>query len=1850
MKKSWISTLITVLVMLFSINSYGQFLDASRPLHIKDYIENEDSDSKAKEFFIKEIRKTQEVSEIDNHDFVHFFVDRYDKIKPMLLNRFKNTKTITYTDAVEYTHKEMIPQLADAYKSFREKNPRTDNHKKEQINRFELFDVVNKGPGDPCTNPDFESGDASFWDLYIGEVDGSQDYSYINVTGTTLGASAQHTIMTGAGTDAIGGFPVVNPDGGAASLMLGDGTGTNYSAASASFTFLVDPGSASFTYSYAIVLNDAGHSSNEQPYFKINMYDQGGNPIQCGDYSVVAGGSSADPDFVSYADGVYMPWRTTFAPLNAYIGQNVTIEFIVGDCAQGGHYGYAYLDASCSPAEILGPDTITCAGYPTMSAPPGAASYLWSPGGETTQSITATAPGTYQVTVTPVTGAACAITLDKEIYEFIDTVNAQFVANPMTICAGESISFTDQSTVTGLGTIVSWEWDFDSDGTVDNTTQNPSFTYNTPGTYTVELTASSQGCDDVTTLQVVVDPIPTANFTAPNVCVGQTTSFTDASSAGVDSWNWDFDNDGIVDNTTQNPSYTFPGVGTYPVNLEVAIAGACPHDTTIDVIVAPNAVANFTAPVVCQGVATNFTDASSVGVDTWGWDFDNDGTIDDVTQNPSYTFPSSGTFPVNLEVSIGGNCSHDTTINVTVNQGSTADFSATTVCLGIATDFTDVSVGGVDTWGWDFDNDGVVDDVTQNPSYTFPSAGTFSVNLQVSVGGNCPDDTTINVTVNQTSTADFSPQDVCFGTPSDFTDLSTGGVDTWGWDFDNDGTIDDVTQNPSYTFPVAGTYPVYLEVSVGGNCSHDTIINVNVNSTSTALFTAPDVCDGATTIFTDASIGGPNQWSWDFDNDGLEDDNIQNPTYSFPGPGTYPVSLQVSVNGLCVHDTVINIDVNANPTAAFTFSDECFGSATNFTDQSNGNGATIDTWNWDFTNNGTVDNTNQNPSNGYSTAGNFTAELLVVTTDGCKDSTTVSIDVDAIPVANFGASQECLGNATTFTDSSTVANSNVTQWSWDFGDASGTSLVQNPNYTYANSGTFNVSLTATSDSGCINTIIIPVTVSDNPVANFSTDTACNTYASNFTDLTIATVGIETWNWDFGNDGSVEDNNQNPNYIFAGAGTYAVNLAVVDSFGCSHDTTMNITVSENPIAAFTFSDECYGSATTFTDLSNDNGGTTTINSWEWDFDNDGVVDNITQNPTNLYSSEGNYTVELTVTSILGCTDSISMTVDVDAVPVAHFGIENVCLNTEGTFTDSSSTTIGNINQWTWDFGDSSPINNTQSPSYTYTNPGIYNVTLTVVTDSGCTNNQTIPVEVFPNPTADFDTTDVCLNIAAQFTDQSNGNGGTINQWQWDFEDNGSVDDVTQNPSHMYPTDGTYNIELIVTTVSGCSDTLVKSVTIYPMPTANFNFVSSCFMDSVIFTDNSNVTSGSIDTWDWDFGNGQSSNSQNTSEVYASEGVYNVELIVTTNNGCSDTVTQSGIEVWPLPIVDFIPTNVCLNTATQFEDLSTVSNNFTTNSNVQWQWNMGDGTTGGVQNPMHTYTTEGIYNATLVVTTNNGCVDSITKPVTVHPNPVVNFTGDTLAGCTPVCVDFSDMTILTMDNIASWSWDFNGDGLPDSQGPNPSYCFSNPSNSSVRDFDVSLTVTSDFGCTSSHTELDYVHSYPIPRASFTFSPEQEETTIVNNELSFVDQSVIASSWSWDLGDGTTTTMPNPVHEYADTGHYWVTLNIENVYGCKDSTAKLIRINPIYAIWIPNAFTPDGDGTNEFFYVNGYGIRELQIMIFDRWGLKIYDGIGIDQTWDGYYKGELVPTDVYVYKIRAKDVFDEWHDYIGKVTVIK
>ena len=547
--------------------------------------------------------------------------------------------------------------------------------------------------------------------------------------------------------------------------------------------------------------------------------------------------------------------------------------------------------------------------------------------------------------------------------------------------------------------------------------------------------------------------------------------------------------------------------------------------------------------------------------------------------------------------------------------------------------------------------------------------------------------------------------------------------------------------------------------------------------------------------------------------------------------------------------------------------------------------------------------------------------------------------------------------------------------------------------------------------------------------------------------------------------------------------------------------------------------------------------------------------------------------------------------------------------------------------------------------TTSNPITANITVTPTANSCVGTPSTYAITVYPLPTANFTFTTVCFGTATAFEDLSSPNGGTLSTWNWDFTNNGLVDTSTQNPINIFPTAGNYTVELFVSTTLGCADSTTLQVTVNPIPVADFTFVNACFGTAIAFTDNSSVNSGTITNWNWNYGNSNTSIVQNPSENYASEGVYQVQLIATTNNGCTDTISKQ-IEVWPMPVVNFNFTEVCLNTPSQFTDLSTVSSTNTLNNIVQWNWNFNGQGTLTIQNPSFTFNSTGINPTTLTVTSNNGCSNSTTLNVMVNPLPQIIF-GNPAAGCAPnMCVTFANTSIISSGAITSWLWNF-GDNSS-STSIIPSHCYENTSYSFIQNFDVTLTAISDKQCATSLTQPAMITVYPKPLADFDFNPTNAD--IYDNEITFIDKSIIASSWNWNLGDGGLSLENNPIHVYQDSGLYWITLTIENSYGCKDTTQKSVKINPVYVLYIPNAFTPDGDGINDWFFIEGYGITNLQTMIFDKWGELIYESQRLDAKWDGFYKGKKCLNDSYVYRIKAKDVFNKWHEYMGRITLLR
>lgn len=545
-------------------------------------------------------------------------------------------------------------------------------------------------------------------------------------------------------------------------------------------------------------------------------------------------------------------------------------------------------------------------------------------------------------------------------------------------------------------------------------------------------------------------------------------------------------------------------------------------------------------------------------------------------------------------------------------------------------------------------------------------------------------------------------------------------------------------------------------------------------------------------------------------------------------------------------------------------------------------------------------------------------------------------------------------------------------------------------------------------------------------------------------------------------------------------------------------------------------------------------------------------------------------------------------------------------------------------------------------YSFNTAGTYNIVLTINCNGvDQTHITTLVVEPPPVASAGNDFTK-CKYESVPMT----GTGGTAYQW---YNEDFSTQLSTVNPFAANDTaDQVYN--LVVTDENGCIDTADVSVTV-TLPQAAFESDSACLHQPNSFTDVSTVANQTIAGWEWNFGDNSALDmTQNPTHIYPDNGMYVTTLIATTGNGCKDTL-QKNVLVYALPQVDFymvpFPQGICDGTPVQFNDTSQIAAPYSLEA---WAWNFGDATPLIFsQDANHLYAGPDNYIVQLAVASNKGCKDSTTRPITINPNPVVNFTANPRIGCEPLCPNFLDSSYIVTGANVQWLWDI-GDGAP-MTSTEFEHCYINDSVFAPITFDVTLTVTSDSGCVTTRTKNDYITVYPNPVADFNVDPQT--TTVIDPVITVVDLSTGTNMWNWNYGDSQTdSTSKPPSHTYTpDTATYLITLITSTYYGCYDTAFKIVVIGPDFTFFIPNAFTPNADGKNDFFFGKGIGIIEYDLWILDRWGNMIFHGDELDDKWDGKANGgnETAQKDVYVWKVQLTDIFNKKHSYLGTVTLV-
>ncbi len=914
-----------------------------------------------------------------------------------------------------------------------------------------------------------------------------------------------------------------------------------------------------------------------------------------------------------------------------------------------------------------------------------------------------------------------------------------------------------------------------------------------------------------------------------------------------------------------------------------------------------------------------------------------------------------------------------------------------------------------------------------------------------------------------------------------------------------------------------------------------------------AEFTADNIsgCAPLSVTFRDQSTGSPTFWNWDFGGGNLS--NLQNPTITFGAPGVYSVTLVVrNGNGTNGITKTSYITVNPSPQAAFVTNTTigCAPSSIQFTDQSNPVAGSIVSWQWNFGDGNS--STQQSPSHQYTAPDFYTVSLKVVSSTGCSSVVSagryIRIVPGIIPEFSFNTPPTCRAPfAVNFTN--LTSGPGTMSYQWDFGNSSG-ATGESPTGTYTAAGTYTVTLNATSEYGCTNSIQKQVDVSGTGTSFNSPDTVCLNSTVNFQNASSSPPVSTTW--DFGNGDQAATTNGSSTYN--APGIYTVKLKNVYT-NCVDSFSKPLVVLDRPMVNFTapVTTACKGPLTVnFQDASPD------AVSWQWDF-GDGNT-STAQNPSHTYTAEGSYNVTLSITTRLGCTNTLTQPAFVRIIkPTVAFGNapNGGCIPFDFTPT-ANVITVDNVVSYFWEYGDGFTATTTvpTGPLHTYTIAGNYTIKVTITTSGGCTESVELVngIRTGTPPASNFTVTpiDACASDVINFTFVPSGLT-PVDEYLWNFGDGNTS--ALQNPTYTYTDSGYFSVTVTAYNNKCPTASAAQVVHIKP-PIAHFSYSVTCpNVTQVNFADESKVNTavyGPV-TYSWDFGDGTPVNTTvgAVSHTYAGIGTYNVSLTVTsTNTGCSHTYSQSVELVSESADFTISKATPCKN---EFITLTAINSNA---SNItQYTWSV-NGLAGpfniGARTVDINFPTTGTYSIGLRITDVNGCENTkvITDAVTVS-GPTANFTAATPGKCTNESVTFNDLSTTTV-GIKSWTFDF-GDGNSQTFTAAPfSHTYADTGS-----FIVKMTVTDINNCSDTYTLTDTVF-ITKPIAGFT----SDYTTICpDTDLPFKDTSIGKGlTWRWDFGDGNVSTVQSPMHRYtATSGTYSVKLVVTDAYGCKDSVTK-------------------------------------------------------------------------------------------------
>ncbi|MES2480043.1 MAG: PKD domain-containing protein [Bacteroidota bacterium] len=1583
----------------------------------------------------------------------------------------------------------------------------------------------------------------------------------------------------------------------------------------------------------------------------------------------------------------------------------LSICFIFNAAAQTADFS-ASPTSGCSPLVVLFTDKTTGGSSSVI--------YDWDFGNSITSSYvgntstTYLTAGTYTVKLTVKNGPSGTPSVKTTTITVYPSPTVNYTASPISGCPCTDVVFTNSSVANAPGAYTS-TWSFGDGYTA--TTNNTNHLYCTPGKYNIALkVTNSAGCvtTKVDTSKITINEKPLGSFFASkvNLCkIPDSVIFYGTASKGKPpySFYWDF-GDGIGTSSSSNPTYKYLLSGTYTVKLVVTDGNGCKDTVTkVNYINAVPMNSDFTVPssLCASGVLVPFVNTSTpIPVATrWLWS-DGGGTTG---LTPSRNFWKGGTYTITMIDSFGPGCIDTAIKNYTVHPKPKPNFSYSPIypCPAPATiTFTNKSTAS-DSFLWVFGDGTTSKSVSPVHTYTWDSV--FTVYLIAKTSFGCSDTFRVRDT-----TKDFPG-----GYPNPYFDSSNTPVivrvhrgDVYIAVDSTAGCLPFVIK-PIATMcgrchlphndatPCTWAMPGYPSPPYW-NCKYPHPTDWYADSVAD-----PYIIKSLTTCKGDPAIEHPYpivSYLWNF-GDGSPTTTVDSPTHTYTAEGEYWLSVRVTTHNGCSYTDSVIITAGTQSLANFTRtpSEICIHDSVTFTNASSGG----ITYTWRFGDGGSFTTTKADTTikHQFNKADTFDV-VLSANRFGCKDTMKLPVIVHPPEVRQYVEYFCDSPMKVKFYDTS-VASTSVL---WRFGDGF-TSTNKYAVHKYSAEGTYTVSqIVYNSAYNCWDSTTFPIEIFL-PKPFFSTPdtTICLGSSISFTDSARSYFTDWFWYTSTFSQGGISGGFT---VKYKDTGRYTVLYVGIDKHGCtdSFKRTSYVLVAKpqmkiiaNPLIA------CAPSTINFTDSSTNTKTAFNVSrTWIWgDASPNYTSTAITASKT--YTVPGTYTVKVITTDNIGCIDSTTLVVE-SRRPVAAFAAELdtfTCIGRPVKFYNSAT---GTDLTFFWDFGDGG-TSTAANPVYSYNTIGTFNVKLVVRDASGCKDSITkIAFVKTTKPKASFhfldDSVALCPPLFASMVNTSI-DGVT---YSWDFGNGGSS--TAPAPTTPYMDTGFYIIRLVAFNKYGCTDTTYNSARVMGYDGAfKYSPLSGCAPHTVNFE----ADLINVDVMVWDFADGSTVSAKGnlkTSHTYTKGGAYIPRLILGDGKGCS--TSSKGLDTIKVDEVIAVINNTpaCIGTPITFDDAS--HSYFSDYASSEWTFE--DGSKSTSKNPIRIYSTVGNYLIKLISTNTNGCIDTVFKTITVNPLPKIK------AKDTVICLN--DQAVLTATGGASYYWmpdptlscsDCNAP-TTNSKVPNRYYVIGTDangcSNQDTLDLGIKTKTTLILAENADVCEKQPTELLASGAQNYTWTPDKYlnnpnianpvatmESTIIYRvigtegscipDTAFItvtvhplpdvnagpDQKVLAGTAVQLSGSGTNikdylwtpsdnlscADCPNPTAKPLVTTIY--TLKATSDFGCSDSDdVKIVIFCDQSQLFLPNSFTPNGDGQNDYFFPQGSGIGKIKsFIVYNRWGQKVFERTNTDannreQGWNGTFDGNALNSDTYVYTLEATCDNGEIVFWKGDITLVR